>query len=248
METIQSVPIENIFIPTRRWKKRWRRFLRLIPISVGLCLASCGKSIQCPSAGFGGDLEVNRLKNRTVPPDTLTEMTSAQFLVNFTPDFHTPKEHDEFNREQRDSIEPRERMGLALTGYLVDAFSAFPELSNCLDPEDEDWHLNLYPSIPDTSAKKDSLVAGSIVTEVSPRWQDMRKGLWSLDTLKSLAQRRTLVRISGWAMYDPEHPDHLNRLRATLWEIHPITGIDYWNGSAWVPLGTVNNPVAFEPH
>jgi hypothetical protein len=54
-------------------------------------------------------------------------------------------------------------------------------------------------------------------------WQDKKKGVWSLDSLKALARRHALVRISSSFMYDPEHPDHLGRLRGTLWELHPVT-------------------------
>jgi hypothetical protein len=201
-----------------------------------LLLASCSQGLQCPSFGLGGDSELNRLKNRGGPPDSLRQMTAEEFLAVFPRDMHTPKEHDEFTQSERDTIEPLEKMGVAVTGYLVEAFKAFPELSNCLDPEDEDWHLNLYPFPANSSANTDSLVTHSIVTEVSPRWQDMKKGLWSLDTLKALAARRAKVRISGWVMYDPEHPDHLGRLRGTLWEVHPITEIEVWKDTAWVRL------------
>jgi len=30
------------------------------------------------------------------------------------------------------------------------------------------------------------------------------------------------VRISGWLMLDPEHPDQLGKTRGTIWEIHPV--------------------------
>lgn len=216
---------------------------RLAGLALAMSLAGCGKNLQCPSSGFGGDSELNRLKNRTAPPDSVRATTAADFLRDYAPDMHTPREHDEYDQAQRDSIEPREAQGLSITGYLVDAFRALPELSNCLDPEDEDWHLNLYPAIPAPEAFKDSLVAGSIVTEVSPRWQDMRKGVWDLDSLRALAGRKAPVRITGWVMYDPEHPDHLGRLRGTLWEIHPITAIEYWKAGVWVPLGG-EKPVA----
>ena len=41
------------------------------------------------------------------------------------------------------------------------------------------------------------------------------------------------VRISGWLMLDPEHRNHLNRYRNTLWEIHPLTKVEVLeNGQA----------------
>lgn len=230
---------------------RGKRPQRIRSAGAALCLLlsatllpGCSKRLQCPSAGLGGDSELNRLKNRLVPPDSLRELTAAAFLADYPPDMHTPKEHDEFTRAQRDSIEPREAQGLALTGYLVAVVRAFPELSNCLDPEDEDWHLNLYPSPPPAGAPEDSLIAGSIITEITPKWQDMRKGAWDFDTLQAWARRHAQVRISGWVMYDPEHPDHLGRLRATLWEIHPVTAVEVGNAGAWTPLGGPTAPAA----
>jgi len=44
------------------------------------------------------------------------------------------------------------------------------------------------------------------------------------------------VRISGWTLLDPEHRNHLNHYRSTLWEIHPITKIEVWDGTTWVDL------------
>lgn len=33
------------------------------------------------------------------------------------------------------------------------------------------------------------------------------------------------VCITGWLLYDYEHPPQLGHTRGTLWELHPITGI-----------------------
>jgi hypothetical protein len=47
------------------------------------------------------------------------------------------------------------------------------------------------------------------------------------------------VRISGWLMFDPAHPNHLGRYRSTLWEVHPITKIDVFDGSEWEELDDI---------
>ena len=51
-----------------------------------------------------------------------------------------------------------------------------------------------------------------------------------------LARAGTKVRVSGWVMYDPEHPNMLRKTRGTLWEIHPVTKIEYMDGGAWKNL------------
>jgi hypothetical protein len=40
-------------------------------------------------------------------------------------------------------------------------------------------------------------------------------------------------------MFDHQHPDHLGKYRQTLWEIHPITGIEVWRDSGWVDLDSL---------
>jgi hypothetical protein len=46
------------------------------------------------------------------------------------------------------------------------------------------------------------------------------------------------VRINGWLLFDPQHTNHLNKYRNTLWEIDPITKIEVWDEDAekWVDL------------
>ncbi len=45
---------------------------------------------------------------------------------------------------------------------------------------------------------------------------------WTISALKRLAERHERVRISGWLMFDGEHPDQIGKTRGTLWEIHPV--------------------------
>ena len=44
------------------------------------------------------------------------------------------------------------------------------------------------------------------------------------------------VRISGWLMLDPEHPDQVGKTRGTIWEIHPIMQIEVNQNGQWTPL------------
>jgi hypothetical protein len=51
--------------------------------------------------------------------------------------------------------------------------------------------------------------------------------------VRRLAHDGTPVRVSGWLMLDPEHPDQVGRTRGTIWEIHPILAIEVRRGDAW---------------
>jgi hypothetical protein len=44
------------------------------------------------------------------------------------------------------------------------------------------------------------------------------------------------VRISGWLMMDPEHPDQIGNTRGTIWEIHPIMQIEVQESGGFKPM------------
>jgi hypothetical protein len=49
-----------------------------------------------------------------------------------------------------------------------------------------------------------------------------------MKTLEGYKKHTDEVRITGWLFLDNDHPTDLDRQRATLWEIHPVTRIDVW--------------------
>ncbi len=40
-------------------------------------------------------------------------------------------------------------------------------------------------------------------------------------------------------MLDPEHRNHLNKYRSTLWEVHPILKIEVSQNGHWVDADTL---------
>ncbi|HYQ96211.1 MAG TPA: hypothetical protein VER38_04315 [Candidatus Eisenbacteria bacterium] len=59
---------------------------------------------------------------------------------------------------------------------------------------------------------------------------------WTPAALKPWINSAQQVRISGWLMMDPQHPDQVGNSRVTIWEIHPIMKIDVFQSGAWVDL------------
>ena len=57
---------------------------------------------------------------------------------------------------------------------------------------------------------------------------------WKLGNIRRLVRDSTLVRVSGWLMLDPEHPDQLGKTRGTLWEIHPVMRIEVLREGRWI--------------
>lgn len=61
-------------------------------------------------------------------------------------------------------------------------------------------------------------------------------GGWTDAKLKDLVTQKCHVRISGWLMWDQEHPEQIGNHRATLWEIHPIHLIEFEQNGQRVAL------------
>ena len=72
-----------------------------------------------------------------------------------------------------------------------------------------------------------------MVVEVTPRVNALRSG-WTDSAFSGLVGQQ--VRISGWLMMDPAHPDQVGQTRGTTWEIHPILAIEVAQNGGWVAL------------
>lgn len=62
---------------------------------------------------------------------------------------------------------------------------------------------------------------------------------WTVSRLMPWDDNPEPVRISGWLMVDPQHPNHLHKYRLTLWEIHPITKIEVYSNGDWQNLDNI---------
>ncbi len=103
------------------------------------------------------------------------------------------------------------------------------ESTNChLTADNEvDWHIYLTES----PAQQ---ISSAIIVETTPRTRPQHK--WTTAMLAPLVDSQTLVRISGWLMYDTEHVSVIGKQRATVWEVHPITRIEIQTNGQWVDL------------
>jgi hypothetical protein len=135
--------------------------------------------------------------------------------------------------EQIAEIAPFEGTALRTTGYLV-AFKpqsgGSGEGTNChlSAASDTDTHMALVEGVGDAEKT-------SVVIEFTPRFLRLHPN-WKRSVLSPWLNSDSPVRISGWLMTDPDHRNHLNRFRSTLWEIHPITKIEVWKENQWVDL------------
>jgi hypothetical protein len=103
-----------------------------------------------------------------------------------------------------------------------------PETCNCRSVTFVDYHLWIADD-PNKGREQ------SLVIEIAPRVQSFHPE-WTLRRLQQLARDREKVRISGWLLMDPEHPDQIGKTRGTIWEIHPIMQIETSFLGQWRPL------------
>lgn len=180
----------------------------------------------CPPGGTGSDQDQNTLKNRTDTGDW--QLTTAGAILALDVPAGLSKQRSEWSGDDQAAIGHYEGLPLQVVGYLAGARVEGPESCNCHSVADVDYHLWLVDT---AGTGRDS----SVVCEVSPRVRANHPN-WSIDKICPLVNNQTQVRISGWLMMDPLHPDQVGNTRGTTWEIHPIIAFEVAQNGGWVAL------------
>lgn len=202
----------------------------LLPISASASVSpQPGAFNGCPAAGRGNPehAALNRLKNRSTQFPGARQMTSAQ--INALPTSPDSK----VNELQSHMV--------FVEGFLVSIRQQGAESANCgmTSSTMTDNHLWLVDAAGQVDLTNAQTIrrskAKSTVVEITPRWRAANPE-WKLATIQHLIDQKTKFRITGWLMLDPEHPDQIGQTRGSLWEIHPITKIEYQKDDTWVEL------------
>lgn len=183
----------------------------------------------CPPEGDGGDPALNLLKNRSDEGNYIP--VTYESIVNLKwPEGVENRKRSRWTKADTEYIKRFEGTPVLLECYIQSAKLMGPESCNCHGAESEmrDFHVWLVKNSGDKKAN-------SIVSEVSPSIRVSHKQ-WTTKALNYLAKKGYKVRISGWMLMDPEHPEQIGRTRATIWEIHPIMRIEVNTGDNWVDL------------
>ncbi len=183
----------------------------------------------CPPEGDGGDPQLNRLKNRVDEGDYVPVAFNA--ILDLTwPTGTERRDISEWSTADKADIARYEGIPVSVEGYIAEAREQGPESTNChgADSSLRDWHIWLIANAGESRAH-------SIVVETTPRVR-VNHSSWTLSRLNQIASQQEKVRISGWLMFDPEHPDQLDKTRGTLWEVHPIMKIEVEQNGKWVSL------------
>jgi len=126
-------------------------------------------------------------------------------------------------------IAGHEESGVEFEGVLVAVKQQGPESCNCGRADLNDYHIWVAPP------GEQPLKSKAMIVEATPRWKGANPA-WALSTFQKLASQHARVRITGWLMFDQEHPDEVGKSRATLWEIHPITRVEVFTGGQYREL------------
>lgn len=182
----------------------------------------------CPPQGDGGDSQLNILKNRIDDGENgaYHDITLSTLISLPWPQDVGKVRRDNWSSSDVAAVSQYEGVAVRTVGYLVDVRHEGTESPNCHDVDHRDFHVWIVPNQGDGKAK-------AMVVEVAPRVRDMRQG-WTDAALSSLRGQK--VRISGWLMFDQEHPEQVGQTRATLYEIHPILHIEVSQGGGWVSI------------
>jgi Bacterial SH3 domain len=193
-----------------------------------------GSEGACGPSGDGGDEKTNLRKNRTDVPSSYHAITWKALATLAYP--VAGKSLADWSQGQLDQITPYEGIAVQTVGYLVaikPQNKGSGESTNChfTSASDTDWHMALVEHAGDGEAT-------SVVVETTPRIRASHPN-WTPKALAPWVNQDAQVRISGWVLIDPEHRNHLNKYRSTLWEIHPITKIEVSKDGAWIDLDEV---------
>ena len=185
--------------------------------------------------GTGGDADLNREKNRYELPQTVRDMTVGE-IISIPSSVLT-----EAGREKRrnwtgaeaDYARAEESLGVRVTGYLIHAKESEPESCNGYSDSLRDFHIWIADNPAHSKAE-------GMIVEMTPRWKSIHPE-WQLRELDRLAERHATVRVTGWLMWDEEHPDEVGKSRGTQWEVHPVTMVEIFQNGTWQPLS--NGPI-----
>lgn len=191
---------------------------------------NCPAEGEASDGGAPRDAALDLLKNRsTMTPWAISR--NVDQIVGELPELEdaTRRQRADWSAKDTTDAAQFESTEAVVTGFLFDVKKEGPEQPNCgAQVGDGDFHMWLVSRTDDDRTK-------SAIVELTPRWRSVNAS-WSYKTLHDLATHKVPVRITGWMLFDQEHPEQLRKTRGTLWEIHPITNIEEFDGKGWVEI------------
>jgi len=185
----------------------------------------------CPAKGDPtGDTLTDALKDRVDEPANIHPV-GFNAIAQLSYPAHQPRSRLQWPPPALAAIQRYEGVAVRITGFLIGLrVETGGEKTNCgaTDSVAVDWHMWLTAHPQDGKAR-------AIVVETTPRVR-VHHPSWTPPSVLTFIGKADSIRISGWLMFDPDHPEQVQKTRTTLWEIHPVTMIEVFQGNRWVSL------------
>jgi len=183
-----------------------------------------------PPEGIGGDPILNRQKNRWTPPDSIRDfsITDIFSFPHQELDIAGKKYRDSWSAAASAQVEQSERFGARVEGYLIAVKQTGPESCNGKNDSLRDFHIWIGTS-------PDNAKPSGLIVEMIPYYKELHPE-WRLRYLQALCERHSKVRVSGWVLWDEEHPEEVGKSRGSQWEIHPVSAFEIYTGDTWSEL------------
>lgn len=180
-----------------------------------------------PPEGKGGDPLLNLQKNRTTIPEKLETYSVHQILAIPSTKLEGTDDNTRkyWSEEAKHYAAKWESKGVVVEGYLVKARESGRESANGNSDKYRDYHLWIVQ-------EKNEPRSSSVIAEVTPRIK-ATKPSWTIENFVKLSNKRTKVKVTGWLMWDEEHPEEVGKSRGSQWEIHPMTKLEIFEKGEW---------------
>ncbi len=183
-----------------------------------------------PPEGIGGDSLLNIEKNRWLASQNFIDV-SVSDITGIQHDILSAagtEDRYKWTQAAQNQAASGELRAVRLSGFIIGVKEEGNESCNGNNDNYHDYHIWITDSVSKNKSK-------SIVAEATPFWKEQFSG-WQLMKFQELVSQNSQVRISGWIMWDEDHPEQLGITRASLWEVHPITKFEYFSGGIWETL------------
>lgn len=183
-----------------------------------------------PPEGTGGDPLLNRQKNRSQTPLDLRpySIDEIQLLPHDALEEAGSKNRSGWGFLPTEQARRYEALGVQVEGYLIRAKRSGVESCNGYNDSLRDFHLWL-------AGQPAARTSEAIIAEITPRFAEVHSD-WTINTFTDLARKKAKVRVSGWLLWDEEHPSEVGKSRASQWEIHPVTEVEVFTHGKWIRL------------
>jgi hypothetical protein len=175
---------------------------------------SSGKSARVDTVT---DLLKNRVDNGTYQPVKVAEILALPWSGLAT------KRYD-WKTADSTKVAKYEAAPIEVTGYLVGIKEEGKEQTNCeLDTHQwHDWHAWLVATEAEAHSNDKT---HAIVIEITPRVRAADPSAFDKTQIQKWSRLGVQVRVDGWLLFDPDHPNDVGQSRGTTWEVHPVMKI-----------------------